>query len=373
MNEKVNIKVLKFSGICALIFIVCAGIVGIFELAVSGMKDNLEFLDAGKRWASDGERFAVITMYCEDESAVSADTAESWVNRIDNALLNSSVSPKNESARSWTYTYIAEDNLRVTGPMGSANAEIMAAGGDFFVFHSMKFTYGSAFLNDKSNPMGVVIDRDLAWKLFGAENIVGMTLTINNIEFTVVGIAEKESSNGIFGDTYGDSQRLYMNYAGYVKVAGDENHVTMFETALPNSVKSFAMNIFTGAVSINEDTSVVQEVTDRFSITNRFNNMKTLKYSSIRENKIEFPYWENEAKVYDFFCAVIMIFEVALTAICISSFIISFITLRLSGYTVTDTVKNTYRKLQPVIKKNIKQPKRLRKSAKKIGSSDKTK
>lgn len=377
MNDKVNKIVLKFSGICAIIFVVCAAIIGIFELSVSLMHDNLEFLEAGKRWSSDGERFAVITMYCEDGSAVSADTAEGWVNQIDNALLNSSVSPKNENARSWTYTYIAEDNMRVTGPMGSANAEIMAVGGDFFVFHQMKFTYGSAFLNDKSNPMGVVIDRDLAWKLFGAENIVGMTLTINDIEFTVVGIAEKESADGIYGDTYGDSPRMYMNYAGYVKVAGDESHITMFEAALPNSVKSFAMNIFDGAVPVNEDTSSVQEVTERFSLSSRFNNMKALKYSWIRENKIEYPYWENEAKVYDYFCAVMMIFEVALAAICISAFVVSFITLRLSGYTVTDTVKNVYRKLEPKIKKRKRLQKtnnrRIRKSAEKIGSSDKTK
>ncbi len=363
MNDKVNKKVLAFSGICAIVFAVCAVVIGILELAAAGMKDDLEYLGAGERWSSDGERFAVIAMYSEDGSGVTADQAESWVNSIDNALLNSSVSPKHENARSWTYTYMADDNLRITGPMTSANAEVIAAGGDFFVFHQMQFKYGSPFLNDKSNPMGIVIDRDLAWKLFGAENIVGMTVTISDIEYTVVGVVEKESDSGTYGYTYGDSPRMYMSYAGYVKIAGDGANITMFETALPNAVKGFAMNIFTGAVSYNEDTAELIEATERFSLTNRFNNMKTLKYSWIRENKIEYPYWENEAKVNDYFCAVIMIFEVALAAICVSAFVVSFITLRMSGYTVTDTVKNTWHKIEPEIEKRRRNKiKRTRKS-----------
>lgn len=363
MNDKVNKKVLAFSGICAIVFAVCALLIGILELAVAGMKNDLEFLEAGERWSSDGERFAVITMYSEDSSGVTADQAESWVNRIDTALLNSSVSPKHERARSWTYTYMAEDNLRITGPMSSCSAEVTAAGGDFFVFHQMQFKYGSPFLNDKSNPMGVVIDRDLAWKLFGAENIVGMTVTISDIEYTVVGVVEKESDSGTYSETYGDSPRMYMSYAGYIKAAGDGNHITMFETALPNAVKGFAMNIFTGAVSFNEDTAELIEATDRFSLANRFNNMKTLKYSWIRENKIEYPYWENEAKVCDYFSAVMMIFEVSLAAVCVSAFVVSFITFRMSGYTVTDSVKNIWHRVEPKIEKhrrNIKE--RIRKT-----------
>ena len=174
MNDKVNKKLLKLSGVCAIILAVALIVVGVFELLVIHYKNKLEYLDAGKRWSADGERYAVINMYAEEGSAVSSDQALSWANSMDSSLLKSSVTP-NEGARSWAYTYAADVTVSVTGPKSTVTAEAIAAGGDFFVFHPMKIVYGSYFLNDDSNPMGIVIDRNLAWKLFGAENIVGMT------------------------------------------------------------------------------------------------------------------------------------------------------------------------------------------------------
>ncbi len=338
MNEKVNKKLLKFSGICAIILAVSLVVIGVFELAVLHYKGELEYLEAGARWSADGEAYAVINLYLEEGSAVSSDQALSWVNSINTSLLNSSVTP-NEGARSWAYTYAADVTVSVVGVKSTVTAEAIAAGGDYFIFHPMKLLYGSYFLNDDSNPMGIVIDRNLAWKLFGAENIVGMTVTINGEEFVVTGVSEPESENGIYGYTYGTRPRMYMNYAGYIKTVGDDNSVTVFETALPNSVKGFAKNIFDGVISTNEETSEKIEVSSRFSFENRYSNMKTLKYSWIRENKIEYPYWENEAKVYDYYCAIFMIFEIAMAVIAVVTLLLSLITVRFSGYSPIYDIK----------------------------------
>lgn len=345
MNDKVNKKTLVASGIVALVFVSCALILGIFELVVAGLAGSIDYIDAGDRWSANGDKFAVISLYAEDGAALSGDRVESWIRSIDQKLLESSISA-NENARSWTYTYAAEETMSVTGPKASANAEVIAAGGDFFVFHPQKMVYGSAFMNDTSNPNGVVIDEDLAWKIFGATNVVGMELTVGNVTFVVSGVSKRESTHGIYDYTYGERPRMYMSYAGYVKVRGDENHITMFETALPNAVRGFALNIFNGAVTSNEETMTVFEASDRFSLKNRYKNMKTLKYSWIHENKIEYPYWENEARVADYRCAVLMIFEVAIAAVAVVSMLLSFVLLRVSGYTVTDSVKNLYRKIE---------------------------
>ena len=342
MNDKVNKKLLAASGIVAVIFAAAALLLGSLELIVSGIAGSIGFLEAGDRWSASGDRFAVITLYTEEGAALSGDQVGSWIRSIDAGLLESSVSP-NENARSWTYTYAAEETMTVTGPRDKATAEVIAAGGDFFVFHPQEFVYGAPFLNDEANPNGVVIDEDLAWKIFGATDIVGMEMSVNNIPFVVTGVSRRASEHGIYDYTYGERPRMYMSYAGYIKLRGDENHITMFETALPNAVRGFAGNIFRGAVSVNEETMTVMEATDRFSVMNRFNNMKILKYSWIRENKIEYPYWENEAKVADYTCAVLMIFEVVLAAAAVIAMLLSFILLRVSGYTVTDSIKNLYR------------------------------
>ena len=355
MNDKVNRKQLAASGIAAIVFAVSLLFLGMFELIVAGISGTIGFLDAGERWSASGERFAVITLYTEEGSALSADQVKTWVRGIEAKLLESSVSPK-ENARSWAYTYAAEETMTVHGPKDKATAEVIAAGGDFFVFHPQEFVYGSAFLNDESNPDGVVIDEDLAWKIFGATDIVGMEMTVNEVPFIVTGVSRRASDRGIYDYTYGDRPRMYMSYAGYVKLRGDENRITMFETALPNSVRGFAKGIFDGAVSANEETMTVTEATERFSLTTRYANMKILKYSWIRENKIEYPYWENEAKVADYRCAILMIFEVVLAAAAVCSMLTSFILLRISGYTVTDSVKNLYHRIEKKQKKQRKRP-----------------
>ncbi|MBQ2725156.1 MAG: ABC transporter permease [Clostridia bacterium] len=359
MNDRVNRKVLKASGILAIVFAVSLILTGIFELCVMTAENSIGYIHAGDRWSASGEPYAVISLYAEDSAAFTSDQVGQWAYSVDSGLLESSVTPR-ENARTWAYCCGTQDVLTVSGPMGSTSAETMAVGGDFFLFHPLKFAYGSAFLNDNSNPMGVVIDRDLAWKVFGAENIVGMVLQIGGEEFTVVGVSERESSGAIYNYTYGERPRLYMSYAGYTKLQGD-GHITMFEAALPNSVKGFAKNIFDGAIRVNEETAWVSEVSDRFSLKNRWENMKVLKYSWIRENRIEYPYWENEAKVADYRCAILMIFEAASAAIAVAAMLLSFILLRVSGYTFTDTVKNTWKKLPKPEKKPVRKKTKQRK------------
>lgn len=359
MNENVNKRMLKFSGICAIILAVSLAVIGILELCVLGLKNRLEYLEAGDRWSAGEEKYAVITLYTED--AFSGDQAEQWAYSMNSALINASIDTSEEK-RAWAYTYIADDTLSITGTKGTTSADTIAAGGDFFVFHPMEFTYGSYFLNDDSNPRGIVIDRNLAWKLFGAENIVGMTAEINGIEFTVTGVCEPESTSGIYGYTYGTTPRLFMSYNGYSQATGNTSNLTMFEAALPNSVKGFAKNLFDGVIKLNEDKSDIKEATDRFSLKNRYNNMKLLKYSWIRENRIKYPYWENESKVYDYDAAIMMIFEVFFTAAAVVTLLLSIVCVKFSGYSVIYDIKRFIKFISAKLKKHRQNSSKLKKN-----------
>jgi len=345
MNENVNKKVLKASGITAIVFLLCVVLCLLAELIVVITAGKFEYIHAGDRWSSNGERYAVVSLYTEEGSAVSYDQITQWAFNMDSALLAASVTPA-EGARSWTYSALCESTQSVTGPKGRVTAEVMAVCGDFFTVHPMNFVFGSPFLNDNTNPMGIVLDRNLAWELFGAENIIGMPLEIGGFEYIITGIVEKESDRGMYGYTYGERPRMYMSYAGYSKISGAGADITVFEAVLPNSYSSFARNTFDSVVSHNQETASVLEVSDRFSLAVRFANMNLLPYSWIRSDRIEYPYWENEARAADFGCAVLMIFEVAFAAVGAASMLLSFILLRVSGYTVLDTVKNTVRKIE---------------------------
>ena len=94
MNDKVNHKLLKASGIAALILAAAALICGILELCVLGMRNSLDYLDAGKRWSRGQERYAVVGMYTEAAAGISPDQAMGWVRSVDAGLLEASVTPK---------------------------------------------------------------------------------------------------------------------------------------------------------------------------------------------------------------------------------------------------------------------------------------
>ncbi len=342
MNEKkeqpIKMKTLKVSGILALVLVGALLFVGVMEGAVRLMENKLDFLDAGERWSADGSRFAVCALYQEREAAVPVDQALTWAHQIDTALLEASVTPK-EGGRSWAYCYGTTTEMTVSGTMNSATAAVVAAGGDFFVFHPLTFSSGAPFLNDSSNPCGVVLDRELAWKLFGAVNVVGFTVTINNVDFTVTGISEKSSNDSVYQTTYGETPRMYMSAAGYAKVVGHENFVTFFEAALPNAVRGFAWNIFDGAVPSGSASGQSAEVTERFALKKRFEHMKTLDYSWVRQNSIELPYWENEASVYDYRAATLIPWEIVFAAVGAAALLASLICLRASGWTLTGSAK----------------------------------
>lgn len=293
---------------------------------------------------------------------MSKDQVEQYASSMDAALRSASVEGS-EKGRVWTYAYSTDTLRSVKGPKSSANAAITACGGDFFIFHPLKFLYGTSFLNDASIPNGAVIDENLAWKIFGAIDVVGMTMSVGDLELTVVGIVTAERSSEAYEFTYGDTPRMYMSYSAYDKINGDASDITAYEVTLPNPVKSFAMNIFKTAVTANEDTTSLTETSARYHVANRFENMKQLKYSWVRSNKVNCPYWENEARMIDYTCAIIMFFEVIFLAVGVFSMLLSFILLRVSGFTLTDVVKNRYKKFE---EERSKRPKRKKVTVKKV-------
>lgn len=338
MTDKVNRKLLRFSGICAVVLVISLLVIGFCELLVLGMKGKIDYIRAGERWSSDGEQFAVITAYTEQNCAVSRDEVLNWSVSADANLLSASVSPR-DNARSWAYCYGLETTLAAKGTAGSTSAQTLAVGGDFFVFHPLNFIYGSPFLNDDSITSCIVIDKELAWKLFGAVNICGMEVEINDIDFVVTGVVDFEKDDSVYRYTYGTSPRMYISYTGYMRLTGDNPVITMFEAALPNRVDGFGKNIFDSSVYLNESTTSVIEASERFSLKNRFSNMKKLRYAWIETTNIEVPYWENEARVYDYRCARMIIIEIVFAALAGVSLLLSIITLRFSGWSVIPYIK----------------------------------
>lgn len=356
MSEKVNKGRLKAAGILALVLAAMIVLLLIFELSAQGRKKSLDYMQAGDRWSADGSEYAVINAYMEDSCAVDGDQLSQWEYLMDSALTEAAIESK-EGGRPWTWSASFETQLTPMTENASASAVTTVCAGDFFIFHTPEFICGSGFSTDGYNPMGVVLDDDLAWKLFGSVNVVGMPIDVGGREYIVTGVIKPESEKGVYGHTYGDSPRMFMSGAGYAKLG--ECRFTVYETALPDPVKSFAKNIFDSVVRLNEENSEVIEVTDRFSLKSRFSNMKELKYSWIRLNRIEYPYFENEARVYDYRSARLMIIEIIAAAVGAAALLGAVVMLVISGYSPITSLKNLFTKAKKTSESRKNKPKEV--------------
>lgn len=342
---KLHQKGIRFSGFCAILCVVFALLFAIGEGIAAGLTIDLDALNAGDRWSATGEPYATLTLHTDTENALSRNQIESYAYSIDNALLNESIE-SSENGSVWTYCYYTEKVLSVKGSKATASLTVMATGGNFYTFHPLQFRYGAPYVYDKALPDGVVLDEDAAWRIFGAIDVVGMTVEIGGRELTVTGIVEKERDTAGFEKAYGEIPRVYMSYYGYENIYGEENNITTYEVTLPNPVKSFAKNIFETAVSINEDHMVLRENSSRYSLVNRFNRMQELPYMGMRNDRIVYPYFENELQVIDYTTSMWMIAQTIAGALVILTLLSAIIALFASGFSVTAVIKMGWKKTE---------------------------
>ncbi|MBR4961068.1 MAG: ABC transporter permease [Clostridia bacterium] len=342
---KLNKKGMLLSGVSGILCILFAILFGIGEWAAAGMIGDLDALNSGERWFSDGEPYANIALHTDADSAMTRNEVENYNRSIDTGLVNASIdAPENGSA--WAWCYYADTQTSVTGPKSTAQISTMAVGGNFFTFHPLAFLYGAPFSYDRALPDTVVLDEDAAWRLFGAIDVAGMTLEIGGRELTVTGIVARERYTYAYEKAYGDMPRMYINYYAWEAIMGERADITTYEAVLPDPVKSFAMNIFKDAVRINEDTMVVRENSSRYSLISRFQRMKELPYMGMRNDRIYYPYFENELQVMDYHTSVCMVLETICAALSLLCLLLSGISLFVSGFTVSGLVKNGWNRVQ---------------------------
>jgi len=342
---KLKKKPLFASGLSALLCLFFAALFAIGEAVAMGLTEDLDSLNAGKRWSAAGEPYATIALHTDAASALTRNEVEHYAMSIDTGLLNASIaSPENGSA--WTYGYFAETTLAVTGPKATAQISTIAAGGSFFTFHPLEFVYGAPFTYDRTLPDGVVLDEDAAWRIFGAVDVVGMTLETGGRDLTVTGIVRKERNTEGYEKAYGDLPRMYMSYYGYEAITGEMSNITTYEVTLPNPVKSFAMNIFETAVRINEDSMTVRENSARYTFSSRFQRMKEMPYLGMRTDRIIYPYFENELQVTDYRTALWMQYQVAAAVLSLLCLLTAVICLFAGGFSVTGLLKSAFGNLQ---------------------------
>jgi hypothetical protein len=185
----------------------------------------------------------------------------------------------------------------VTAQRGGDSASVQATcvGGDFFFFHDdLRLKYGSFFGPDTLARDVVVIDESLAWRLFGAANVVGFPITVAGQPCYVAGVvAAPEGFPG--AATYGAAAyRLFAPFE-VLEQSGQSVPATVYEIVLPDPVTRFGVNLVQEALTAPEGSYILRENSARYDFSSLLATLRALPGGAARGDSVVFPWWENAA------------------------------------------------------------------------------
>lgn len=331
---------------------------------VRGLEDQNE----GERWAaSDDDRMAQVNVYFTEASAVTASDISKFEYNIEQKLESEAVvdaettaeTDQVDTSRDYADCYSASGTITIDNDSKSIEVDAYGVGGDFFMFHPLDFVSGTYFASDALMQDAIVIDEDVAWQLFGSNNIVGEYVTIEGIPHYVSGVFRR--SEGKFEEAAGlDSAVAIVSYDSLSKYgsitsgattsssssdddsSGVSGGINCYQVVMPNPVDNYAANFLTSALSLEDSGSVVVDSSARFTTSNLFSVIASYGTRSMRTIAIVYPYWENVARGYEDILALLLIFRV----ICISIPIIIICILIINGYRhKTWTAAGVFRKV----------------------------
>lgn len=186
-------------------------------------------------------------------------------------------------------------------------ASVTAVGGDFFLFHPLKLISGSYFSDRDLMHDRVILDRELAWRLFGGTDLAGMTVLVNGQPFVVAGVVENDSDRG----TKAALSELPGIYLLYDALPGaEEAGITCYEIVVPEPVSGFGMEFVQGNLPVGD--GVIVQNTGRYSVPSVFSLIRRFGTGSMQKTAAAYPYWENAARYYQDWCALYLALAVLL-------------------------------------------------------------
>lgn len=263
------------------------------------------------------ENFAQISTFFAENSGFTTDSLNSVRAELIKELQNISIETDGKNLPFAEAYSTQAGTFKIKGDLvGSSEAVLTAVGGDFFVFRNFHLINGSYFNDGDLMQDGAVIDRSLAWELYGSYDVAGMNLYIDGVKFYISGVIEnpetKPEKNCI-----GKLPRIYISYDGASNLSALTDNsettistdslptglrnITCYETILPNPVENFAYNTIKQQFSENykDKCSIVKNST-RFEPSVRSKAFKKIADYAVIKNTINYPYWENASRIVEF-------------------------------------------------------------------------
>lgn len=290
----------------ALVLAAAASLAGLRMVA-----GTLESLTAAERFQGDGElRYAQIACYLPVGDGKTEDDIYTFHQSLESRLVEQSLKAA-ENGRLYLDAYCGTGKVTITGETGSASVEAVGVGGDFFYFHPLQLRSGSYIRSGDIMDDLVVLDEEMAWKLFGGVDLAGMPVTINGESFVVSGVVSRERDFAT-KEAYAGDGGVYMSFSAMSRLL-ETASITGYEVVMPNPITGFAKEVVSENFPVGNGDVV--ENSNRYGLLHLVEVAGDFGRRSMRTNGVIYPYWENAVRLTEDYAALLLLLAVML-ALC---------------------------------------------------------
>lgn len=310
--RRIGLKRLIIAGTVILALVIAFIIKGICSSKINSLDEQM----AWKRWGNISE-CTQATIFFDSTYGFTYYNIRELQNTIEKKLTEASVvsESENANARQWIDAYSVRGELDYVGEAGKANARTYGVGGDFFQFHPLKLVNGSYFSSESLMQDYILLDRDLAWQLFGSDDITGRQVWVNDIPLMVTGVYDRPD-NKLNNAAGNNVPTAYISYSMFNTLTGGEEAtekgIDSYEIILPNVVDGFGYKMLTDNFKGTENKYFMIENAARFKFLSLLKVIGGFGKRSMSMNGIIFPYWENVARGYEDILALFLLIRLVL-------------------------------------------------------------
>lgn len=253
-------------------------------------------INAYKRWDAK-EGYTQMAVYLPLGVMQDATSYDGMMYQMQQALTNESIEPENQKSRMLMGAYSGFGSITMQTEQGSVTADTIGVGGDFFYFHPIELLDGSYLAKDYLMKDYVILDKETAWKLFGATNVTGMTVMIGDTPFLVAGVYEP--SDAYLAEEAGLDESIVFMFYESLESHGTVSGIQWLDFILPNPVKGFGEKILKENGVVTLDDAVVIENSTRFNPIPLYKLIPDYLERIMSKSGIVYPYWENMVRGYE--------------------------------------------------------------------------
>ena len=338
------------------------GVVALLALAIfllqlrrDSIVNSLTDQNEAERWSYEGQRCGQVSIFFNESSQVKRDNIREFEYNLNKGMITAGLQgagalPEDDNTV-WASCFSAAGTLDVVRGNKKVTTLCYGVGGDFFQFHPMELLSGSYFDGNAVMKDYCVLDADLAWQLFGSNNIIGEQVMISGVPHFITGVIRRDNTKFakaagltrpvIFTSfeslaTYGTIDNTAISTAsksaattastssgsdddadedegssgGGSDINENAGGITCYELVMPAPVKGYAGTFVQQTLSLDTDNVEVVNNSERFGNEALLSVIAGYGTRSMQVRSLTYPYWENAARGYEDICAMLLLMQI---------------------------------------------------------------